>query len=88
MGDLKNVVVKDSDMISAKSLLELLQASVKDMKERIKDPSLTETTIVAIAGASEALTDLHNLVLEQLQNARLNESFDNSSDDKNGNYDA
>lgn len=73
------VLVKDSDMISAKSLLQLLSDSIDSMKKQYdSDPALPTETKLAIGGAIEAMTDLHNLVLSQLNEVRLTETFESS----------
>ena len=90
MGDtkLQRVLVKDSDMLSAKSLLHLLSNSIDGMKNQMAtDPKLTEQNKIAISGAVEALTDLHNMVLQQLQDARNAEEFE-GGDDHGGKFDA
>lgn len=83
------VLVKDSDMISAKSLLALLSDSIAGMKTQVKEKNeLTEQNRLAIAGAVEALTDLHNLILSQINDTRQAEAFDASGDDHGGNFNA
>jgi len=87
---LVKVLVRDSDMLSAKSLLTLLGNSIEGMKNKMStDKTLTDNNKVAIAGAVEALTDLHNLVLQQLQDARAAEEFEtDGGDDHGGKFDA
>jgi hypothetical protein len=82
------VMVKDSDMISAKSLLHLLSTSIDNMKKQVSEnKELTADNKLAIYGAVEALTDLHNLVLEQLKDIRTDEKFD-GNDGHGGKFDA
>jgi len=82
------VLVKDSDMLSAKSLLNLLGNSIEGMKTKVaNDTTLTEQNKIAISGAVEALVDLHNMVLQQLSDARAVEEFDNG-DGHGGKFDA
>ena len=89
MLDVMKVLVKDTDMISAKSLLELLSDSITGMKQQAVDNTeLTEQNKLAIGGAIEALTDLHNLVLNQLHAARTMEVFEDDSGDRGGQFDA
>lgn len=77
MADASRVMVKDSDMISAKSLLALLSDSIVGMKKQAEEnKTLSEQNKYAIGGAIEALTDLHNLVLAQLQEVRNTEVFE------------
>lgn len=71
------VLVKDTDMLSAKSLIELLQDSINGMKKQVAESKeLTDANKIAIIGAVKALTDLYNLVLAQLQEVRNTEVFE------------
>lgn len=80
------VYVKDSDMISAKSILGLLSASIEGMKIQLtEDKNLTENTKAALSGAVEALTDLHNMILKEINEQRNAEAFAQS---KKGKFDA
>ena len=89
MSEVPRVLVKDTDLLSAKSLLQLLSDSVAGMKRQVKEnKELTDTNRIAISGAIEALTDLHNSVLTQLHDTRESESFENSDDDHGGRFDA
>lgn len=89
MADRTMVMVKETDMISASSLLKLLGESVEGMRRQMKDnPNLTELQKAACGGAIEAITDLHNLVLNQLQDARSAEAFDAAGDGHGGEFDA
>lgn len=82
------VLVKDSDVISAKGLLHLLSDSIEGMKHQVKtDEKLSEKNKYAIAGAIEALTDLHNLILERVKNQSETDSFADDSD-HGGRFDA
>jgi hypothetical protein len=69
-----SVVVKQSDLIEAVSLLKLLVEAIDRLKEQVKDVERPEQRYY-IAGAVESLTDLHNLILEQVSDARKNELF-------------
>lgn len=85
MIDIKKVLVKETDALSAKSLLELLNSSISGMKRQVAEkPELTPDNKLAIAGAIEALTDLHNLILGQLQEIRNSEVFDDSTREGGG----
>ena len=89
MSDATHVMVKETDVLSAKKILELLSSSIDGMKNQMKtNEKLTERNKIAIGGAVEALTDLHNLILNQLKNSRDAEAFDNSGDDHGGRFDA
>lgn len=82
-----HVLVKETDMISAKSLLELLNDSISGMKkQQIENTELTEHNLIAVSGAIEALTDLHNMILQQLQDVRTAEVFED--DGGRGGFDA
>jgi len=83
-----HVLVKETDMLSAKSLLQLLSSSIQTMKDQVKtNTALTDQNRIAAAGAIEALTDLHNMILSQLQDSRNEEVF-NTGDDHGGKFDA
>lgn len=83
------VLVKDTDMISAKSLIGLLQDSINGMKKQVAESKeLTDANKIAISGAVEALTDLHNLILQQLQDVRNAETFEDDGNDHGGRFDA
>ncbi len=83
------VLVKDTDMLSAKSLLGLLADSIGGMKKQVSEnQELTEANKIAIGGAIEALTDLHNMVLQQLQEIRNAETFEDDGNDHGGRFDA
>lgn len=89
MSEKLRVLVKDSDMLSVKSVLHLLSGSIDGMKDKLtSDSELSEKNKMAISGAIEALTDLHNMILSQIQDSRNAESFDNSGDDHGGRFDA
>lgn len=88
MSDKMVVMVLDSDMISAKSLLKLLSESVDSMKKQLSENNqFTEIQKAAAAGAIEAVTDLHNLVLSQIQDSRVTEAFEDAGNG-NGEFDA
>lgn len=89
-GEVPNrVLVKDTDMISAKSLLELLSESIQGMKaQQQQNDTLTDDNKMAINGAIEALSDLHNMILGQLQDVRNAEVFDTDDSDRGGKFDA
>lgn len=83
------VLVKDTDMISAKSLLELLSDSIQGMKkQQTENDKLSDDNKMAINGAIEALSDLHNMILGQLQDVRTAEAFDTDDTDRGGKFDA
>ena len=89
MSETLKVLVKDSDMLSVKSVLHLLSSSIDGMKGRLtSDSELTEKNKLAISGAIEALTDLYNMILAQIQDSRNAETFDTSNDDHGGRFDA
>lgn len=90
MSDAQRVLVKDTDMISAKSLLDLLNDSIGGMKkQQIENTKLTEHNLIAISGAIEALSDLHNMILQQLQDVRTTEVFESDDgSDRGGQFDA
>lgn len=85
MSEVQKVLVRDSDVLSAKQILLLLSQSIGGMRKSVaENTTLTDNNKVAIGGAIEALTDLHNMILNQLQNSREVESLTRANRDDDG----